>query len=119
VETPLQKEKVSVEYTTAIASYRNDINFSKKINHILILDGTTRGTIPNNYGENDFIVSYVGQYYASFRHFKTNRRHQHDYTFYLYKKEDALYMRVTVEGVDDMNFETKMEAIPIKKPSKR
>lgn len=117
VETPLQKNKVRIEYAMSTRFYKDDINFSKNTDYVLIFDGTTTKTTPNNYGENDFIISYEDQYYVPFRHFKTNWRHQHDYIFYFYKKEDTLYVRVTVEGVDDMNFETRMEKMPIKKPS--
>ncbi|MFK7748322.1 MAG: hypothetical protein AB8B65_08030 [Kordia sp.] len=118
-ETPLQKEKVTVEYRMNFGFYEDGSKNSKKINELLIFDGTTTKTIPNNYGENDFVISYGNEYYVRFSHFKTNWRHQHDYIFYLYKKEDELYVKVTIEGVDDMSFEMKMKLIPIKKPSKR
>lgn len=115
VEAPLQKNKVRVEYAMSTRFYKDEINFSKNTDYVLVFDGMDTKSIPNNYGENDFVITYKNQYYTPIRHFKTNWRHQHDYIFYLYKKEGTLYIRITIEGVDDMNFETKMEKTPIKK----
>jgi len=78
----LYEEKVTVEYAMSTRFYKEDLNFSKNMNYRLIFDGKTENKIPNNYGENDFIIRYGNQYYFPFRHFKTNRMHQHNYIVY-------------------------------------
>ncbi|MBC8753218.1 hypothetical protein H2O64_00960 [Kordia sp. YSTF-M3] len=117
VEAPLLKEKITVEYAMSTKFYKDDIDFLKNTDYVLVFDGIDTKAIPHNYGENDFIISYENQYYVPFRHFKTKRQHQHDYIFYLYEKEDGLYVRIMIDGPDEMNFEAKMIAIPIKKTS--
>ncbi len=56
--------------------------------------------IPNEYGENDWLVIYKGQEKCIFRHFKTNRRHTHKYKFVFYEKHDTLFCAIDFHGKD-------------------
>lgn len=62
----------------------------------------------NGYGENDFLVTYDDTYYLSFRQFKSNRRHQHDYNFHFFEEGDKIILQVSIEGQDAMTFERSM-----------
>ena len=54
-------------------------------------------TIPEEYGENDWYLSYKNKHIA-FRHFKTNNRADHDYKFYFYRENDTFKCKVDIEG---------------------
>ena len=54
--------------------------------------------IPNEYGENDWVITYKGQQKCEFRHFKTNWRYTHKYYFGFYEKQDTLYCDVDIRG---------------------
>ena len=73
-------------------------------NRTVLYDGEVKNSIPQEYGENDFILTYDKKYFLKFRHFKFNRRHQHSYDFYFYKKGEKIFVDVDIEGADDMEF---------------
>ena len=54
--------------------------------------------IPNEYGENDWLINYKGQKQCKFRHFKTNRRYTHRYKFAIFEKQDTLYCAIDIRG---------------------
>lgn len=54
--------------------------------------------IPNEYGENDWLIDYKGQKQCTFRHFKTNRRYTHRYKFAIFEKQDTLYCAINIRG---------------------
>ena len=54
--------------------------------------------IPNEYGENDWLIDYKGQKQCTFRHFKTNRRYTHRYKFAIFEKQDTLYCAIDIRG---------------------
>ena len=54
--------------------------------------------IPNEYGENDWLIDYKGQKQCTFRHFKTNRRNTHRYKFAIFEKQDTLYCAIDIRG---------------------
>ena len=54
--------------------------------------------IPNEYGENDWLINYKGQKQCKFRHFKTNRRYTHRYKFAIFEKQDTLYCAINIRG---------------------
>lgn len=66
--------------------------------------------IPNEYGENDWIITYKGELQCKFRHFKTNRRHSHQYLFSIYE-EDTLYCDIDIRGKN--NIKNTLLFIPI------
>jgi len=61
--------------------------------------------IENYYGENDFTVLYDNKYKLKFRHFKTNRRHQHTYKFYFFEAKENICVHIKIKGWDDEEFE--------------
>lgn len=58
--------------------------------------------IPNEYGENDWIITYKGQLQCLFRHFKTDRRYTHKYRFIIYEKQDTFYCDIDIRGKNSM-----------------
>ena len=80
-------------------------------NYEVIFEGEQKIKIVNEYGENDFLVKYDNQFFTTFRHFKTNRRHQHNYNFYFHQKGDKVILKVNIEGIDELNIEKYMEKL--------
>ena len=112
MESPLLKEKVKIYH--GISTPYTGIKFNPvKIKESLtqLYAGEIKAEMNNAYGENDFIVIYQEQEYAFFRQFKTNRRHQHDYNFHIFKKDDKLFLQVMIVGIDGEEFVT-----PFSKP---
>ena len=72
--------------------------------------------IPNEYGENDWLIDYKGQKQCTFRHFKTNRRYTHRYKFAIFEKQDTLYCAINIRGKnphkDTVAFVEKDEMLP-------
>ena len=72
--------------------------------------------IPNEYGENDWLIDYKGQKQCTFRHFKTNRRYTHRYKFAIFEKQDTLYCAIDIRGKnsekDTVVFVEKDEMLP-------
>jgi len=83
--------------------------------YLTVFDGNIRNKIFNEYGENDFLVTYDDKYYLTFRHFKIHSRAQHDYHFNFTKKQNTVILEVDIEGQDKMKFSHKM--IPISEAS--
>ena len=65
----------------------------------------------NEYGENDFLITYDDIYYFSFRQFKTSTRNQHDYSFYFYENNDTVYIKADIVGISNMKFVRPMNLI--------
>jgi hypothetical protein len=108
-ETPLSKEKVKIEYGFNSISRKNDKEmFANRDRKTVLYNGKTMKKLVNEYGENDFLVTYDDKYYFDFRQFKFNRRHQHDYNFYFYQKANKLFVKVDIQGEDEMKFESSM-----------
>ena len=75
----------------------------------VLYDGKNKENIPQEYGENNFIVTYDKKYILKFRHFKFNRRHQHSYDFYFYKKAEKIFVDVEINGADDKKFTEELK----------
>ncbi|QSS96642.1 hypothetical protein [Psychroflexus sp. ALD_RP9] len=113
-ESPLTKEKVKIEFGISAKSIftTNEVEiFANKKNYTEIFNGKKQSDIINEYGENDFLVTYNNKYYLTFRQFKTSRRHQHRYNFKFEQKGDDIILRVKIKGIDNMVFEKKMKKI--------
>ena len=54
--------------------------------------------IPNEYGENDWVIIYKGRQQCKFGHLTLNRRRTHKYKFVIYEKQDTLYCDVNIRG---------------------
>lgn len=110
-EAPLEANKVKIEFGISV----NTINrvtdsdlFKNRGKYIVLFDGGPKEEMINDYGENDFLITYDNKYYFSFRQFKFNRRHQHDYNFYFRKMDNRVFVNVDINGEDDMKFERAM-----------
>ena len=110
-ESPLTSEKVKIEFGISVntISRPNDTElFSDREKYTTIYDGKKLNGIINEYGENDFLVTYDNVFYYSFRQFKFNRRHQHSYDFRISKQANNIVLKVEIDGKDGMTFERKM-----------
>lgn len=85
--------------------------FTDMDKYLTIYDGREKNKIFNEYGENDFLVTYDDKLYLTFRHFKLHHRAQHDYHFNFIKMKNNIILEVNIEGQDKMKFRHKM--IPI------
>ena len=112
-EKPLDKGKVTIRYGWSSINRKTDEElfsyfFDKERSLLLFDNGSSQNEIPNEYGENDYLITYDNEYYLSFRHWKLNRRHQHDYYFKFYMKQDSIFVKVNIEGEDQMEFERQL-----------
>jgi hypothetical protein len=110
-DEPLKRDKVKIEYGMSANSYnRSDTGsiLKREKYSILAFEGGFKNKIPNEYGENDFLITYDEKYYLTFRHFKTNWKHQHDYNFYFYPKDNQIFIHADIKGVDDKTFDRPM-----------
>lgn len=109
--SPLVVDKVKIEFgigvNTISRSTDSDL-FSHRKKYTVLYDGKTKDRMINDYGENDFLITYNNEYYFSFRQFKFNRRHQHDYNFHFFQKDTILFIRADIQGQDAMKFERPM-----------
>ncbi|MBO4233364.1 hypothetical protein FO675_03435 [Riemerella anatipestifer] len=110
-DSPLTKDKVKIEFGNGVNSINRTTDaelFSRREKYIILYDGKIKDKMMNEYGENDFLITYDDKYYFSFRQFKLNRRHQHDYKFHFYPKGDKIYIAVDIKGQDAMKFKRPM-----------
>jgi hypothetical protein len=115
-ERPLNAKKVTIEYGASANSISRENDaalFENRGRYTVIFDGKKKNVIPNIYGENDFLVTYDTSFYTSFRHFKTNRRNQHDYSFRFRKEKDDIFLDVYIAGNDETGFSRKMMPISL------
>ena len=107
-DTPLTKDKVKIEYGVSVNTInrKNDLDlFADRSKYITLYDGQPKSRMINEYGENDFLITYDNKYYLSFRQFKFSRRHQHDYNFHFFTKDSKVYVNASINGQDQMKFE--------------
>lgn len=107
----LTKDKVKIEFGNGVNTINrlNDTDlFKNRDKYFVLYDGRLREEMINDYGENDFLVTYNDTYYFSFRQFKSNRRHQHNYKFHFFEKADKIFLKVDIRGQDAMTFERPM-----------
>ena len=91
----------------------NDLQLFDKNNRFQTIfeSGENKAKINNEYGENDFLLTYDNKYYLTFRHFKVNCNPQHTYLFSFYWNNDGLYASVKIKG--EFPMELKHRMIPI------
>lgn len=115
-QPPLDSKKVKIEFGISVNTINraNDLDlFKNRSKYIVIYNGQNLTEIDNEYGENDFLITYDDLYYLAFRHFKLHNRSQHDYLFKFSKKNGVVAVEVIIKGRDQMTF--KMNMIPINK----
>jgi hypothetical protein len=113
-ENPVKKEKVKIEFGISVNTINrvNDSDlFRNRSKYIVLFDGEEKDEMVNEYGENDFLVTYDNKYYISFRQFKFNQNNKHDYSFHLFQKDNRLYISVKISGKDNMEFTRPMNEI--------
>lgn len=111
VENELSKNKVKIEHGISVNTINraNDLDlFKDREKYTVVFDGKQRRKIENEYGENDFLITYNDEFYLSFRQFKFNRRHQHNYKFKFKKSKNFPIVEVDIKGKDGMNFSREM-----------
>ena len=82
-----------------LSLYASDTDYN---NPILIYKDNVYYDIPNEYGENDWVIYYKDQK-CTFRHFKTNRHYCHKYNFFIFEKNDTLYCARKIIGKNAEN----------------
>ena len=110
-ESPLTAAKVKIEFGISVNTINRSTDsdlFKSREKYTILFDGMPRDNMINDYGENDFLITYDNKYYFSFRQFKFNRRHQHDYYFHFYQKDGKIFVRADIKGQDAMKFERPM-----------
>lgn len=110
-DNPLITDKVKIEFgisVNTISRITDKDLFERREKYTVLFDGEKEEKMSNDYGENDFLITYDNKYYLSFRQFKFNRRHQHDYNFHFYKKDNKIFVQANIKGKDAMKFERPM-----------
>ncbi len=110
-DKPLTTDKVKIEFGISVNTINRSTDldlFKNRAKYFVLYDGKTKESMINDYGENDFLITYDNKYYMSFRQFKFNRRHQHYYNFHFFQKNDKLFVRADIQGEDDMKFEQQL-----------
>lgn len=115
-ENPLITEKVKIEFgmsVNSISRKNHSEPFDNREKFTVLYDGSQKHEIINEYGENDFLITYDNKYYLSFRHFKLSRRFQHDYNFHFYSNNNRIFVQADIQGESPMRFERVMLDIPM------
>lgn len=110
-EKPLIIDKVKIINGNYTINRENDLILFDDSDGQIIFDQRIRSKIPNQYGENDFLVTYDNKYYYQFRQFKTNNWHQHDYNFHFKQMQNQIKLKIEIHGPDGMKFEKTMNQI--------
>lgn len=109
------KEKINIYYGVSVNSInrKNDASLFTDMDKytILIERGEQKSILPNEYGENDFLITFDNKYYFSFRQFKLNNNHQHLYDFRIQVENNTPHIYVNIEGKDGMDFDKMMISI--------
>ena len=110
-DNPLTPDKVKIEFGISVNTISRSTDtdlFKRREKYTVLYDGDSKDEMINDYGENDFLITYDNKYYFSFRQFKFNRRHQHDYNFHFFPKDNKVFIRADIKGQDAMKFERPM-----------
>jgi hypothetical protein len=92
----------SLEVTTSTDLNIQDIKIelsiwgSDVVDRVMYENGSIE-IIPEEYGENDWYLSYKNKH-TSFRHFKTNNRADHDYDFHFFEENDTVKCKINIDG---------------------
>ena len=111
VDKPLTSDKIKIEYGVN-ANYYNRFLIGSIQNrdkyYLLLFDGEVKNEVPYEYGENDFLITYDNKYYLTFRHFKTNWKRHHDYSFHFYLKDNRIFIHADIKGFYNETFDKPM-----------
>lgn len=94
VDDGIDLDKIKIELLIKGTDYKN----------IDIFNNGSTYSIPKEYGENDWNLSYNETSFGALRHFKTNNHHDHNYSFYFYEYEGLLMCYVKIDGPDEASY---------------
>ena len=103
----IDKDKVKIEFGISVNTINRETDaelFADKDKYAVLFDGSLKNKMINEYGENDFLITYDNRCYLSFRQFKTNRRHQHDYYFGFFNNNGNVFVTVEIKGENPLKF---------------
>jgi len=115
-DNKLTSDKVKIEFGISVNTINRSTDedlFTRRENYTVLFDGKTKNNMINDYGENDFLITYDNKFYFSFRQFKLNRSHQHDYNFHFFQRDNKVFIRAEIKGKDAMEFERPMLEISL------
>jgi hypothetical protein len=110
-DSPITTEKVKIELGfSANSKFReNDTDlFKMREKYTTLYDDGQKEIMINDNGENDFLITYDNKYYFSFRQFKSKWKHQHDYNFHFYQKDNQIFVKTEIIGQDALKFNSPM-----------
>lgn len=113
-KSPLQTKKVKIKFgcpATSINRKTDKELFTNSYFTTTFFNGKKAENLPNEYGENDFLITYADSLYFAFRHYKLNRRDQHDYEFDFSLQKDTVFVKTNIKGTFKMKFKAKMHPI--------
>lgn len=103
----IDKDKVKIEFGISVNTINRETDaelFVDRAKYTVLFDGNLKNRMINEYGENDFLITYDDRCYLSFRQFKTNHRHQHDYYFDLFNTNGNVFVTVEIKGEKPLKF---------------
>lgn len=113
-EQPLDEEKIKIYFGISVNTINreNDLDlFTNMEKYTTLYNGVENEKMINEYGENDFLITYDDSYYFSFRQFKTNWRAQHIYNIKINQQDGKPFLHIEIKGYEPMNFSRSMIAI--------
>jgi hypothetical protein len=104
-DTPLTTDNIKIKFGVSLnGCIRRHLGLSD-CRYTVVYDNGLRDKIPNEYGENDYLLTYADEYHLPFRHFKTYRRSQHNYKFHFSQENNEIYAKVIIDGQEGFEFE--------------
>lgn len=107
-------ENIKIEHgnsATTLNRNSDEIIFRNRDRHDILYTNGKSKTLRNEYGENDFLITYKDILYIAFRQFKTNIRNNHLYKFKLAKEKEKYIVEVRINGEGGMSFKKEMRPI--------
>ncbi|RZM88024.1 MULTISPECIES: hypothetical protein [unclassified Escherichia] len=121
----ISKEKIKIEFGVSVNTINRETDaelFADRDKYSVLFEGNVKNKMVNGYGENDFLITYDERCYLSFRQFKTNRRHQHDYYFNFFNNNGDIFVTVEIKGENPLKFtrslnDMRQQFSPVRKGS--
>jgi len=113
-EDEIEISKIVIEHgisATTINRNTDQFIFDNKEGYSTIFSNSKSKKIINEYGENDFLITYNDSLYFEFRQFKTNWHNQHSYTFNFIKENESYFVEIKIKGENDLNLKSQMHPI--------
>jgi hypothetical protein len=100
VDEGIDLNKINIELSINSTDYEN----------VDIFKNGSAYTIPKEYGENDWNLSYDEMSFGALRHFKTNSHHEHHYSSYFYENEGILKCDIKIVGPDEASYTVELKS---------